>query len=144
LVVKLANDIATATFRGAGNFAVVSPRVATALQAAGPQFTPNTADINASHTMCEIGSINGTIKVYRDPMAPTDYILVGYKGPGISDCGLIYSPYITGLFNRSIRPDDFGVNIGVMSRYAVVDSLLGSGRYYRVATVSNLDKVLGA
>lgn len=144
LVIKLSNDIATATFRGAGNFAVVSPRVATALQAAGPQFTANTADINASHTMAEIGSINNTIKVFRDPAAPTDYVLVGYKGPGISDCGLIYSPYITGLFNRSIRPDDFGVNIGVMSRYSMTDSLLGSGRYYRVATVSNLDKVLGA
>jgi len=144
LLIKLSNDIATATFRGAGNFAVVSPRVATALQAAGPQFTANTSDINASHTMCEIGTINGTIKVYRDALAPSDYMLVGYKGPGISDCGLIYSPYITGLYNAVQDQDNFGRRIGVMSRFAITDSLLGSGRYYRVATVTNLDKVLGA
>lgn len=144
IIIKLSNDIATATFRGAGNFAIVSPRVATALQAAGPQFTANTAEVNASHTMAEVGTINGTIKVYRDAFAPTDYALVGYKGAGISDCGIIYSPYITGLFNRAIRPDDFGVNIGVMSRYSVVNSLLGAGRYYRIATFTNLDLVLGA
>lgn len=143
LITKLANDIATATFRGAGNFVVVSPRVATALQAAGPQFTANTADVNASHTMAEVGSINNVIKVYRDPMAPTDYALVGYKGPGISDCGLVYAPYITGLFNRAIDPTTFGVNIGVMQRYAIVNSLLGSGRYYRIATITNLAAVLG-
>lgn len=144
LITKMSNDIATATFRGAGNFCVVSPRVATALQAAGPQFTANTSDINASHTMAEVGSINGTIKVFRDSFAPVDYALVGYKGPGISDCGLIYSPYITGLFNRAIDPDTFGVRIGVMSRFAITDNLLGSGRYYRLATITNLDTILGA
>jgi len=144
LATKLANDIATSTFRGAGNFAVVSPRVATALQAAGSQFTANTSDINAAHTMAEVGTINGTIKVYRDAMAPIDYMLVGYKGPGVSDCGLIYSPYITGLFNRAIDPNTFGVNIGVMSRYSITDTLLGSGRYYRLATITNLSSVLGA
>lgn len=144
VIIKLSNDIATATFRGAGNFVIVSPRVATALQAAGPQFTANTAEVNASQTLAEIGSINGTIKVFRDPLAYSDYALVGYKGPGISDCGIIYSPYITGLFNRAVNPDNFGMNIGVMSRYAITKSLAGSGRFFRVATFTNLDKVLGA
>jgi hypothetical protein len=137
-----ANEIATATFRGAGNFVIVSPRVATALQAAGPQFTQNTADVGASTTVCEIGKLNGTITVYRDAYATQDYALVGYKGPTISDTGLVYSPYITGLFNRAIRPDDFGVNVGVMSRYAITDSLLGSGRYYRAIRVTNLNTLI--
>lgn len=143
VIVKKSNDIATATFRAAGNFCVVSPRVATALQAAGPQFTANTAEVNASQTLAEVGKINGTITVYRDPFAPVDYALVGYKGPGISDSGVIYSPFITGLFNRAVRPDDFGINIGVMSRYAITDSLLGAGRYYRTIQFTNLDKVIG-
>lgn len=144
IIVAKANEIATATFRSAGNYVIVSPRVATALQAAGPQFTVNTSEVNASQTICEVGKINGTITVYRDAYATTDYALVGYKGPTISDTGLIYSPYITGLFNRAVRPDDFGVNIGVMSRYAITDSLLGSGRYYRAIKVNNLQNVLGA
>ena len=141
-IINASNEIATATFRGAGNFVIVSPRVATALQAAGPQFTQNTTDVNATTTVAEIGKLNGTITVYRDAYATSDYALVGYKGPGASDTGLIYSPYITGLFNRAVRPDDFGVNIGVMSRYAITDSLLGSGRYYRAIRVTNLTSLI--
>lgn len=144
VIIKKANDIATATFRNSGNFVIVSPRVATALQAAGPQFTNNSADVNASTTLAEVGKINGTITVYRDAYAVRDYALVGYKGPSTSDTGLIYSPYITGLFNRAIDPNTFGINVGVMSRYAITDTLLGSGRYYRVLLINNLDTVIGA
>jgi hypothetical protein len=144
VIIKKANDIATATFRGAGSFVIVSPRVATALQAAGPQFSNNSAEVNASTTLAEVGKINGTITVYRDAYAVRDYALVGYKGPTTSDAGLIYSPYITGLFNRAIDPNTFGINVGVMSRYAITDTLLGSGRYYRVVLVNNLDTVIGA
>lgn len=144
VIIKKANDIATSTFRGSANYVIVSPRVATALQAAGPQFTQNTSDVNASTTLAEVGKINGTITVYRDAFAPIDYALLGYKGPSTSDTGLVYSPYLVGLFNRAIRPDDFGVNVGVMSRYAITDSLLGSGRYYRTIVFQNLAGVLGA
>lgn len=141
-IIDMSNEIATSTLRGPGNFVVVSPKVATALQAAGPQFTAISSDVNASQTVAEIGKINGTITVYRDLYAMGDYALVGYKGPTTSDTGLIYSPYITGLFNRAVRPDDFGVNIGVMSRYAITDSLLGSGRYYRTAIIQNLNTII--
>lgn len=142
-IVKLSNDIATLTLRGAGNFVIVSPRVATALQSSGPQFTAISVDVNASTTVAEIGKINNNIIVYRDNLAPVDYALVGYKGSTISDTGIIVSDYITSLTNRAVRPDDFGVNIGVMSRYAITDSLLGSGRYYRILKILNLDKVIG-
>jgi hypothetical protein len=141
-IIDLSNEIATQTLRGPGNFCVVSPRIATALQAAGPQFTAITADVNASTTMAEIGKLNGTITVYRDLYAPGDYVLVGFKGPTISDTGLVYSPYITGLFNRAVNPDNFGINVGVMSRYAITDSLLGSGRYYRSMIVKNIASVI--
>jgi len=144
VIVKKANDIATATYRGSANFVIVSPRVATALQAAGPQFTTNSSEVNASTTLAEVGKINGTITVYRDAYAALDYALLGYKGPSTNDTGLIYSPYISNLFNRAVRPDDFGVNVGVMSRYAITDSLLGSGRYYRTIIVTGLAQALGA
>jgi len=144
VIVKKANDIATATFRGAGNFVIVSSRVSTALQACSPQFTANTTEVNASTTVTEVGKINGTITVYRDSLAPSDYALVGYKGPGINDTGIVVSDYITGLTNKAINPDDFSNRVGVMSRYAITDSLLGAGRYYRTIKITNLDKVLGA
>lgn len=144
VIMKKVNDIATATMRGAGNFVIVSPRVVTALQAAGPQFTAITSEVNASTTVTEVGKLNGSVTVYRDALAPRDYALVGYKGSTINDAGIILSDYISQLFNRAVRPDDFGINIGVMSRYAITDSLLGSGRYYRAITINDLDKVIGA
>ena len=142
-IVAQANNIAISTRRGAGNFVVVSPRVATAIQAAGPQFTRNQANINATGIIVNVGSINGTIQVYRDSYATTDYAVVGYKGPGISDAGIIYSPYIMGLFSRAIEPQDFSPRVGVMSRYAITRTLLGAGRYYRQINFSNLDSVIG-
>jgi hypothetical protein len=145
-IVKQANYIATATRRGAGNFVIVSTNVATALQAAGPQFSRNQAVVNATNSLTEIGTINGTIKVYLDSYAniqgATDYALVGYKGPGISDSGIIYSPYITGLMNRAVAQEDFSPRVGVMSRYAITDNLLGSGRYYRLINFQGLSDII--
>lgn len=142
VIVDRANEIARKTRRGAGNFVIVSPRVATALQAAQGSFTRNTAMVDATTVFPEVGVINGTITVYRDNYATSDYALVGYKGPGISDAGIIYSPYVTGLVNRAIAQEDFSPRIGIMSRYAITDSLLGSGRYYRLINFTNVDALL--
>ena len=142
-ILKLSTDIATATRRGAGNFVIVSNRIATALQAAGPIFSRNTAVVNPNNTYAEIGTINNSITVYRDSYATTDYALVGYKGPGIQDSGIIYSPYVTGLESRAIDPSDFSPRLGILSRYALTSSLLGTGRYYRQLNVSNLSYLIG-
>lgn len=142
-VVKIAGDIATYTMVGAANFCICSPRVAAAFAAAGGQFTSYSSDVNIATTVSEVGKINGTITVYRDALAPTDYCLLGYKGPSTQDTGIVVCDYITMLTNKAIRPDDFGVNIGCLSRYDIIDSLLGSGRYYRVIKVNNLDRVMG-
>ena len=68
--------------------------------------------------------------------------LIGYKGPGISDCGVIFSPYIMGLMSEAVDGNSFAPRMGVMSRYALTDSLLGAGRYYRVIRFNNLDTYL--
>jgi len=141
-IVHQANVIATTTRRGPGNFVVVSPAIASALQAAGHQFVQYSSAVNPGTTMAAIGKLNGTIDVYRDQYATTDYALVGYKGSGVSDSGLIFSPYIMGLQNRAISPDDFAPRIGVMSRYAITDSLLGSGRYYRLIPFANVNTLI--
>ncbi len=137
-----ANKIAISTRRGPGNFCVVSPTIATALQSAGHQFVKLTSNVNATTTMASIGKLNGTIDVYRDQYARGEYALVGYKGPGISDTGLIFSPYIMGLTNRAIEPSDFTPRIGVMARYAITDTLLGAGRYYRMIPYYNVGSLI--
>lgn len=144
-IIKESNAVGTSTRRGVGNFVVVSPNVATALQALGANgmFTANVANVNPSNIFAEVGTLNGTIKVYRDTYNTTDAgILVGYKGPGISDCGIVFSPYIMGLFNRAMAQEDFSPRLGVMSRYAITSSLLGASRYYRTFNVTNLTNIL--
>jgi len=145
-IIDMSNKIASSTFREAGNFVIVSPKVATALQASGGSFSRNAANVNntVGSKIAEVGTINGAITVYRDIYARNDFALVGYKGEGVSDSGLIYSPYITGLMNRTIGENDFTPRIGCMSRYAVTDSLLGAGRYYRYTSFTNLDAVISA
>ena len=141
-IIYQTNQIAIYTRRGPGNFVVVSPDIATALQAAGHQFVNYTQNVNPNTTMSAIGKLNGTLDVYRDQYAGGSYALVGYKGPGVSDSGVIFSPYIMGLQNRAISPDDFSPRIGVMSRYAITDSLLGAGRYYRLIPFMNVNRLI--
>ena len=142
-IVATANKIAISTRRGAGNFVIVSPQVATALQATGAAFTPHTHNVNPTNIMAMVGTINGTITVYRDSYATSDFALVGFKGPGISDGGLIFSPYVTGLISKTIADADFSPRIGVMSRYALTETLLGAGRYYRLINYTNLATTIG-
>jgi len=141
-IIYQANQIAISTRRGPGNFVVVSPDIATALQAAGHQFVNYEQNVNPATTMAAIGKLNGTIDVYRDQYAQSSYALVGYKGPGVSDAGVIFSPYIMGLQNRAISPDDYSPRIGVMSRYAITNSLLGAGRYYRLIPFMNVSNLI--
>jgi len=141
-LIQQANYIGTRTRRGPGNFAVVSPTLATVVQTSGHPFTRLHSNVNATSVMAEIGTLNDQITVYRDLYATTDYALVGFKGPGISDCGIIFSPYIMGLTARAIDPTDFSPRVAVMSRYGLTDTLLGSGRYYRLISYSNLSQIV--
>ena len=141
-IVYFANKISYTTRRSPANFVVVSPAIASALQSAGHQFVAYNQNVNPGTVMSAIGKLNGTLDVYRDQYAQTDYALVGYKGPSISDAGVIFCPYIMGLANRAISPDDFAPRIGVMSRYAVVSNLLGAGRYYRYIPFTNINKLI--
>lgn len=141
-IINQAQRIAVKTRRGPGNFVCVSPQMATVLQASGHPFTRLHSSVNSLTTMSEIGMLNDSLTVYRDIYAKTDYALVGYKGPGISDCGIIFSPYIMGLTSKAIDPTDFSPRIGVMARYAITDTLLGAGRYYRLLPFSNVGSII--
>lgn len=141
-IIHQSNQIALTTRRGPGNFAIVSPAIATALQGAGHQFVQYTSKVDAATTSAPIGKLNGTIEVYRDQYATNDYALLGYKGPGISDAGIIFAPYLMGLKMSAVDPNNFYPTVGVMSRYSILRSLMGSGRYYRLLTFTNMGSVI--
>ena len=142
-IISLSNEIHTATLQGSGNIVVVSPRVSTALQTIqNGSFKSSGVFSFDQKGLVEMGVLDGRIKVYRDPWAyidgGVDYALVAYKGAGIDEAGVLYHPYMLNLVNTATAQEDFGTRIGVLSRYAVTDSLLGSGRYYRYLEFTNL------
>jgi len=134
-----ANEIAVANRIGAGNFLVVSPRVASVLESL-PEFTIWTQDakLNTLGTAAPntyIGTI-GRFKVYRDIFATANYCVVGYKGNSTNDAGIIYAPYVPVMFDEAKGPESFHTHLGVMTRYAIVSHMFGSENYYRYISVS--------
>ena len=135
-ILRLSNLIIKTTHRFAGNFAIVSPDVATLLQTAPTSvWSKAETQITGFEATPEIGTINGTIKVYLDQYAKKDYVLVGYKGTALADSGIVYCPYVTNLIAEATDPRDFSPRLGVMNRYALCTSLLGANRYYIYADV---------
>jgi len=140
-IIRAANDIGRRNHRGAGNFVVVSPNIATVLQQSGEWFSGTNVNVNASTVVPEIGTINGQIKVFVDRYAKDDVCLVGYKGPGVADAGLIFGPFSMGLELRALSPNDFATRIGVLSQYGFVNNLLGPDLYYSTIAFANVESL---
>ena len=52
------------------------------------------------------------------------------------DAGIFYMPYLQ-TFLSSTGEDNYQPNVGIMSRYAIGDSIFGASNYYQTVTVSN-------
>ena len=123
-VIDVANEIHRKTLRGSANFIVVSPDVATVLEAS-VLYKPNysidgqgqvggTMSIGAS----PIGTLSNRFTVYKDPYFPRNKILVGYKGGSYLETGYVYAPYVPLIVTPTIfAPEDFTPRKGVMTRY---------------------------
>ena len=69
--------------------------------------------------MERFGVLKNRFNVYKDPWAPADSMLIGYKGATMMETGYVYSPYIPLYTSPTIiDPDDFTPRKGIMSRYA--------------------------
>ncbi len=150
-----ANAIAKATRRGKGNMVICSSDVASALQMAGVlDYTPA---LNANNLQVDdtgntfAGVLNGRYRVYIDPYAGDNYLVVGYKGASAFDAGLFYCPYVPLQMVRAIGENTFQPKIGFKTRYGMVANPFaeggdaGLGRlaantnvYYRKLRVANL------
>jgi len=151
-----ANKIAKDTRRGKGNVIICSSDVASALQMAGIlDYAPalNSNQLNVDDTGNTFaGVLNGRMRVYIDPYATgSNYMVVGYKGPGPFDAGLFYCPYVPLQMVRAVDQDSFHPKIGFKTRYGMVanpfaeGSTAGAGAltkdsnvYYRRVLVTNL------
>ena len=154
-VEREANQIAKATRRGKGNMIICSSDVASALQMAGVlDYAPalNSNNLNVDDTGNTFaGVLNGRIRVYVDPYATGNYLVVGYKGASAFDAGLFYCPYVPLQMVRAVDPDTFQPKIGFKTRYGMVANPYAEGAtaglgaltkdsnvYYRRILVDNL------
>jgi hypothetical protein len=151
-----ANQIAKDTRRGKGNMVICSSDVASALQMAGvldytPALNANALDVDDTGNTFA-GVLNGRYRVYIDPYAGNNYMVVGYKGSSAFDAGLFYCPYVPLQMVRAIGENSFQPKIGFKTRYGMVSNPFADGaaaatqgaltantnKYYRKVRVTNL------
>ncbi len=123
-IIDVANEIHRLTLRGSANFIVVSPEVATVLEAS-VLYRPNysidgSGQVGAPFTIGaeKVGTLSNRFTVYKDPYFPRNKILVGYKGGSYLETGYVYAPYVPLIVTPTIfAPEDFTPRKGVMTRY---------------------------
>ena len=144
-IIDVGNEIHRKTLRGSANFIVVSPEVATILEASvmyrpsysldaeGQVGTPFTIGAD------KVGTLSNRFTVYKDPYFPRNQILVGYKGGSYLETGYVYAPYVPLIVTPTIfAPEDFTPRKGVMTRYG--KKMVRSDFYGRV-TCLNMDVI---
>jgi hypothetical protein len=138
-VLEVANIIHRTTLRGPANWMVMSADICSKFEQlndfrASDAFTTEGVDIG----IMNIGTIQGKMKIYKDPLFPNCKILMGFKGNSVLDAGYFYAPYIPLLSTPTVLdPNSFTPNKGVMTRYGK-KLIEDGGLYYGVVTVSNL------
>ena len=138
-ILAAANLIAQRGRRGAGNFAVVGGKVASALQGvAGFVAYPMANTVNqVAGAIYPLGSIAG-INVYTDPSIAFDSVevLVGRKGDG-NGPGLVFMPYLMAESVQTIVEGTMAPKVAVKSRYALVEAGFHPGTQYEKFSLAN-------
>jgi hypothetical protein len=123
-IIDVGNTIHRKTLRGAANFIVVGPDVATILEASvyyrpalsidGDGQVASPFSLGAER----VGTLSNRFTVYKDPYFPRNKVLVGYKGGSYLETGYVYAPYVPLIVTPTIfAPEDFTPRKGVMTRY---------------------------
>lgn len=138
-ILAAANLIAQNGRRGAGNFAVVGGKVASALQSvAGFVAYPIANTVNqVAGSIYPLGSVAG-INIYTDPsiaFASND-VLIGRKGDG-NGPGLVFMPYLMAESVQAIVEGTMAPKVAVKSRYALVQAGFHPGTQYEKFTLAN-------
>lgn len=138
-----ANQIAKDTRRGKGNIILCSSDVASALQMAGVlDYAPalNANNLNPDDTgNTFVGVLNGRFRVFIDPYAGSNYLVVGYKGANAFDAGVFYCPYVPLQMVRAVGENSFQSKLGFKTRYGMVANPFAKGASAFAPNGSGLD-----
>ena len=142
-IIDVANEIHRLTLRGSANFIVVSPDVATMLEASvlyRPAYTiDGDGQVGSPFSIGadKIGTLSNRFTVYKDPYFPRNKVLVGYKGGSYLETGYVYAPYVPLIVTPTIfAPEDFTPRKGVMTRYG---KKMVRSDFYGSVTVTDLN-----
>jgi hypothetical protein len=141
-IIDVANNIHRKTLRGAANWIVTSPDVATILEASvlyKPILSMDPKETMFTVGTEKVGTLNNRFTVYKDPYFPRNRILLGYKGGSFLETGFVYAPYVPLIVTPTIyAPEDFTPRKGVMTRYA---KKLVRSDFYGTVTVHDMNVI---
>ena len=136
---EVANIIHRTTLRGPANWMVMSADICSKFEQlndfrASDAFTTEGVDVG----IMNVGTMQGKMKIYKDPLFPNCKILMGFKGSSVLDAGYFYAPYSPLLSTPTVLdPNSYAPSKGIMCRYGK-KLIEDGGLYYGVVTVSNL------
>ena len=154
-LIKMSIRMQTRNRRGPANFIVCTPDVAALLESLD-EFTtmPAQSSISTGNmATAKVGTLGGNrFSVYVDTRSAVydgsdygagygamfeasqaklpNYCMLGYKGAESYDAGIIYCPYIPIMVQQAVNPVDFTPQVGLMTRYGVLDNIFGAELYY--------------
>jgi hypothetical protein len=127
-------NVALSSMRGQATFAIVTPKVKTALQAIGK--LPKGGDVLAN---TYAGDVDG-LKIFVDAFGgeTSDAIYFGYKGAGEVDAGMFYCPYVPLKINKGVGEEDNVPRLFFSTRYGLTENPFGAKNFYHKLTVNSL------
>jgi hypothetical protein len=136
---EVANVIHRTTLRGPANWMVTSADISSKFEQlndfrGSDVLATDGIDIGITNA----GTIQGKLKLYKDPLFPNCKILMGFKGNSALDSGYFYAPYIPLLSTPTVLdPNSYTPSKGVMTRYGK-KLIEDGGLFYGTINVSNL------
>ena len=137
-VVEVSNVIHRKTLRGGANWLVTSPEVASIFETATAGFAPAPSETFTSSLGIQyVGAVNNRWRLYKDPLFPSNQILLGYKGDSYMDSGYFYCPYVPLTQTPVVLdPESFCPRKGILTRYG--KKLLREGaKFYARMSIAN-------
>jgi len=137
-IVEVSNVVHRKTLRGGANWIVTSPEVASIFETATAGFAPQPSETFTSSIGIQyVGTVAARWRLYKDPLFPTNQILLGYKGDSYMDSGYFYCPYVPLTQTPVVLdPESFCPRKGILTRYG--KKLLREGaKFYARMTIAN-------
>ena len=137
-IVEISAVVHRKTLRGGCNWLVTSPEVASMFETATAGFAPAPSETFTSTMGIQyVGTVNARWRIYKDPLFPTNQILLGYKGDSYMDSGYFYCPYVPLTQTPTVLdPESLCPRKGILTRYG--KKLLREGaKFYARMSIAN-------